>query len=516
MRKYENIIKNALGIFFMAMLSVSCLLEKDVPVQDVQSVLVEMSVAGGMTKAAVYEDATDSEKIINSLRIYAFYGNRLAGYAARQSTALGESFYMDLELPESGKHNVNFYIIANEGEMAYENAAVQLSQNMTMAQLKAIRYTGLNSRNSLPMYCEQQELIDVDAVKAGKNTEEGHSGHVVLNQKISFQLSHSLAKLSVYAAKVSGASSDPQVLGVKLLAAGTREYSYLFPQNDATLEAVPSRANDRVLLTSPVTVTKSIVKGSASAEDPASYTPVLADVYLPEVPYGSSIWNITSGNEREAVLHVEYSLGEGLERRNAYVYLPKVERNEHIKVCVLINAEGQIIINYVVADWEQDDNAMSKWYFDYPTHSYLRHNLPLIDEDLDKTPQAAAVMSESQPFVGYFQMTYPDKDTWKPTLWGPQSSNCTVKVYRVLPDVEDELVFESEDPVSIPVSDKWYRIEIYPLTGRMDAGDSVNFSITYTPSGFEEPEYLLINGSHNHYYWPGSSDANYVTITMVN
>lgn len=513
MRTINNRIKNTALCFLAAMLSVSCLLEKEGPSVEQQSVMVEIKVSSGV---AVKSDPTTAEKTINTLRVYAFNGDRQVGYASRQTTASGEPFYMDLKLPQSGMHSVDFYLIANEGEMAYENNAVQLSQNMTKSQLKSIRYTGLNSRNSLPMYCEQQEQINVDAVKAGHNEEAGHQGHVVLNQKINFQLSHSLAKLSVYAAKITGASSDPQVLGVKLLAAGTREYSYLFPQDDATLETVPSRANDRVLISAPVTITKSVVKGSAAAEDPASFSPVLEDAYLPEVPYGSTSWNMSSGNAREAVLHVEYCLGAGMERRNGYVYLPRIDRNDHVKVCILINAEGQIIINYVVADWDQDENAMSKWYFDYPTHSYLRHNLPLIEEDLDKAPQAAAVMSESQPFVGYFQMTYPDKDTWKPTLWGPQSSNCTVKAYRVNPDVADELVFESETPVPVPVSDRWYRIEIYPIAGRMMAGEKVNFSITYTPSGFEEPEYLLINGSHNHYYWPESTDANYVTITMVN
>ena len=68
---------------------------------------------------------------------------------------------------------------------------------------------------------------------------------------------------------------------------------------------------------------------------------------------------------------------------------------------------------------------------------------------------------------------------------------------------------------SLPVSDQWYRIEVSP-NGNVQIGEKVNLAITYTPSGLEEMEYLLINGSYNNYFWPGSDDENFVTITMVN
>ena len=55
---------------------------------------------------------------------------------------------------------------------------------------------------------------------------------------------------------------------------------------------------------------------------------------------------------------------------------------------------------------------------------------------------------------------------------------------------------------------------------KLDAGDEVRLAITYKASGFDELEYMLINGSYMEYYWPydGTSqeDANYVIITMVN
>ena len=143
MRKNINILLNTALCLLMAAASVSCLMEKESPAVQKQSVMVEMNVTvGAMTKAS-YEDPTSAEKVINVLRVYAFYGDRLAGHATRKATSLGEPFYMDLELPATGTHDVDFYLIANEDEMSYENGTVQLSENMTKAQLEKIRFTGL-------------------------------------------------------------------------------------------------------------------------------------------------------------------------------------------------------------------------------------------------------------------------------------------------------------------------------------------------------------------------------------
>ena len=521
MHTFNNIIRNTALCILAAMLTVSCLLEKEGPSVGMQGVMIEMSVsAPGMTKAT-YEDPTAAEKVINTLRVYAFYNDRLAGYASRAATALGEPFYMDLELPETGTHDVDFYLVANEGEMALENGVVQFSENMTKAQLEAVRYTGLVHRNALPMYCSLTVAVNVDNVSSAANTEPGHEGHFILNEPVTFELSRSLAKLSVYAAKVKDAATNPQILNVELLKEGTREYSYLFEQEETVLDAISSRANPRSFLSSSVAVTKELVRGSAAAEDPANYDQVVSGIYLPEVSAGTDLstgnasykWNVDSEDEGAAVLHIEYALGEGMERLDGYVYLPRVNRNHHVKVCILINAEGQIIINYVVADWNWDEENMQNWFFDYPTHSYIWPSIPQSDEDLHNKPSAAATMSETQPFTGYFQMTAPSSDKWTPTLEGLNASNGSIKVYN---NTTNNLVFESEAPQPIDVSEDWFRIEVYPKQGYLDAGDVVNLAVTYTPGGFTESEYLLINGAYQDYFWPGSSNENYVTITLVN
>ena len=510
MNKLFNIFVKTSLCFIAAMMCISCLMEKEQTSAPGQSVMIELSVsASDMTKSA----STDMEKAINSLRVYAYYGERLAGYALRQATAPGEPFYMDLELPESGKHNVKFYLVANEAEMTYQNAAVAFTEEMTIAQLEAVKFSAMATGKALPMYCIRTETIDVDAVSEAANDKAGHNGHIILTQKVNFDLTRPVAKVSVYAAKTAGASADPQILGIELLAAGTRAYNYLFPQADQTLNAIPSRANDDVLLSSAVAVTSGIAKGSSALQNPDNYTPVVGGKYLYEVAYGSDVWNVSSGNANEAVFHIAYSLGEGQPRKDAYVYLPPVLRNKHIKVCIYINAEGNIIINYVVADWE--DNETKDIRFDYPTHSYLRESIPTSQDEVAAVPSAPAQMSEKKPFRAYFQMTYPENDSWTPTLIGLNASDCTVRIYDDTGKLE---VYQSEWP--IPASEDWYTIEVTPNVGHIQAGEEVMLAITYRAAGFDTVDYMMVNGTDQNFYWPyfgtSAQDAEYVIITMVN
>ena len=500
MQKFNNILLSAAMLLAAAMMSASCLEKEDASVSDMQSVMIELSVsADGMTKAT----PTADESAINSLRIYAFYGERLAGYAQRGTVVEGDPFYMDLELPAEGIHDVNFYVVANEAQMAYQNGVVALSENMTRSQLEAIRFTGLTSAAALPMYCIQKEEINVSEVTAAANTEAGHEGHFILAKKVKFNLSRSLAKISLYAAKMEGASATPQILDAKILAAGTRTYSYLFPQSPETLSAVTPRPNDRTILSSAVNVSAQVLKGSEQAKDASNYDLVLADAYLPEV------------NAEDVVLRVEYAMSAGGEIRTGFVYMPQIKRNTHYKVCILISAEGQLIINYEVLSWE--DNVISDIHFDYPTHSYLRERIPASDAELALRPSQTARMSEAKEFHGYFQMTYPSNDSWTPTLMGAQAGNCVVTVYEI-EGLTQKNIPEEEWPIK--ASDKWYRIVVTPDPMKVDAGEEVRLAVTYKATGFETIEYMLINGSYEEYYWPyeGTSpqDANYVIITMEN
>lgn len=508
MQKFKNIILSAAALLAAAMMSVSCLEKEDVAT-DMQSVMIELSVsAEGMTKSA----PTASEDVVNSLRIYAFCGERLAGHATRSAVTHGEPFYMDLELPATGIHDVHFYAIANEAQMAYQNGVVSLSENMSRSELEAIRFTGLTSGEALPMYCIQKEEINVSEIISSANTEEGHEGHFILTKKVNLDLTRSLAKISLYAAKIQGTASTPQILSANLLAAGTRTYSYLFPQSSQTLDEVTSRPNDRSILSSSVNVNAEVEKG---IKDASKYDLIQADAYLPEVTYGSDDCSVSSGNDREVVLRIEYALSDGGEVRTGFVYMPQIKRNTHYKVCILISSEGQLIINYEVLQWE--DNIINDIHFDYPTHSYLRESIPTTEAEVALKPSQQAQMSEAKPFEGYFQMTYPANDSWTPTLMGPQAGNCEVTVYD-MSTLTPTKIPEAEWPID--ASEKWYKIVVTPDPVKVDAGDEVKLAVTYKAAGFETIEYMLINGSYQEYYWPYSGisqqDANFVIITMVN
>lgn len=490
MQKFNNIILSVATCLAAAWMSVSCLEKENAAKENMQNVMMELSVsAEAMTKAT----PTSSESTINSLRIYAFAGERLAGYVSRGAVTPGDPFYINLELPETGTHDVHFYVVANEEQMAYQNDVVTLSDNMTRSQLEAIRFTGLTSGEALPMYCIQKEEINVSAI----------TPDLVLTQKVKLNLSRSLAKISLYAAKTEGASVTPQILEAKILAEGTRTYSYLFPQAPEILNAVSPRPNDRAILSSVVNINAEVLKGSDQAKDASNYDLVLADAYLPEV------------DSDDVVLRVEYAMSEGGEIRTGFVNMPQIRRNTHYKVCILISAEGQLIINYEVLPWE--DNAINDIHFDYPTHSYLRESIPTSDADLMVKPSQAAMMSETKPFEGYFQMTYPSNDSWTPTLMGPLAGNCEVTVYEMNGLTPTNI---PEDQWPISASENWYKIVVTPDPVRMEAGDEVKLAITYRAAGFETIEYMLINGSYQEYYWPyaggSAQDANYVIITMVN
>lgn len=506
MRKINNTIKNTVLCIFALMLSVSCLREKE-NAAGKQNVMVEIKVsAGQFTKAT----PTSKESTISTLDIYAYLRDELVGTLSLGQTEPGTPFLMDLTLPD-GPNSVDFYLVANASSMLVEGRPVAISQNPTKAEVENIRYSSLAAGSVLPLFGQANKTITVDASQI-VSTAAGHNGHLMLSDKVTFDLYRSLAKLSVFAAKIEGAMNQPKILSATLLAQGTREYSYLFPQNDDVLDQVASRITNRVLSNTTTTINASVEKGSSEALDPSNYTQVVDGVYMPEVREGSADCKVFDGpvgdETRAAVIHVEYSLGDGQDRRDGYIYMPSIERNHHYKVCILISAEGQIMLNYTVAEWDWDTDKMQDWFFDYPTHTYLWHKIPQTEEDLLEKPAGKATMSESHPFVAYFQMTYPESDKWMPTLEGLNASYCDVKVYDAVTDAEFTPPME--------VSDDWYRIEVTPKSGYMTSGEVVNLAITYTPSLLTESEYLLINGSVSDYFWPESTSENFVTITMVN
>lgn len=467
--------------------------------QDMPEKLVTLQVSlksKGITKA----EMTGAEKSIGSVRIYAYRsdtGSQVGHYY--RGTASDEPIYMDLALPERGQYEVEFYIIANETSVRLPDDFA-FAERMPKDRLRQSRFTSVDQSGRIPMFCEESATINVDNVYQDVNTAPGHEGHNVLVQKLDLTLSASISKLSVYAAMAPGVSTT-KIHYVDILKGGLRQHVYFLPQDKDVLSAVPVRAIGRDLLTTETVLTNHAQHGSDNTDD---YNPLVADHYIPETEVGSEDLEVKA-DDRQATVHVQYSVGEGGELRNGYIYMPVINRGTHYNVCLLITSEGRIILSYTVAPWDKAD--MTEIWFDYPTHSFIK------DEVNEEKPVSPATMSYERPFVGYFKMSYPATETWRPTVASANAGMVDVKVFT----------HSGITPVTPPVkadSENWYRIEVTPAPA-LEPGSEVELGITYSPdfSIDGQYEYLLINGSQNNWYWPyegeSQQDANKVIITVT-
>ncbi len=498
MQKIYNIILKAVLVVFTAVLAAACTTEKFDTSTGLQSVMLQVNIeAGEMTKAT----PTDAESAINSVRIYAFRTDGSQAGHFYRAAASDDPIVMDLTLPMRGVHDVEFHVFVNEGSMSFADNFT-FTEKMTQAQLNAAKFHNVNPTSGFPMYCVQKEAVNVENLSQSGTPSYDHRDHDYLAQQVTFKLIRPIAKVSVYAAIVEGGTpGSVSVNRVEFPVNGTRAYNYLLPQTDDILSTVPLRNISVDLTSGSVSLMKTVDKtDEAAVKNPDNYNIIAADYYMPETEAGDQAWQ-TKESDRQALFHVEYSIGEGGQLSHGYIYLPKIVRNHHYKVCILINSEGGFIINYTVADW--DDADMTELWFDYPSHSYVR----IAPNDTDAAA-APAAMSSSQPFVGYFKLAYPAEETWTPVLLS-HATECDITVFKG----------SETTPMSYPISadpENWYKIIITPSVG-LAAGTEVEFAITYSPLGsMDKYEYLMINGSQNNPYWPysGTSDPNKIIIKV--
>lgn len=467
--------------------------EKDVMPERLVTLQVSLD-----TDKATKAEASDAQNEIHSVRIYAYRtdtGSQVGHYY--RGNASTEPIYMDIALPEKGQYEVEFFVFVNETSVIL-SSGVAFDEKMTREQLKQIHFNSLHHFEASPLYGIHKEMINVDNVSSDPNTMSGHEGHYILTQKVTLSLYHSLSKLSVYAAMAEGVSKV-SVHYVGVLKGGLRQHVYYLPADESALMATPSRAVGRDLMTTEKALTKNASSGSPDTDD---YDMLVCDHYISETEVGSDALDVKA-DDRQVTIHVQYSVGEGGELRNGYIYMPKIRKSTHYNICLLITSEGRIILSYTVAPWDEAD--MTEIWFDYPTHSFLE------DDTEDDRPASPAQMSMDNPFVCYFKMTYPANETWRPTVLGENSGRVTVNVYRDMVKVIPPVAADA---------DNWYRIEVVP-DADLEVGKEVELAVTYSPdfSTDDRYEFLLVNGSQNNWYWPynGASqqDANKVIVTVV-
>lgn len=480
------------------------------------NVLLQMSVG---TKAVIETDGTptDAESAIHTLRVYAFVDGEAAGHfytpdyaaledAAGTASGAAKHFLMDIKMYSLGTKDVDFYVVANEGAMYTAGSAARLDENTTEAELKGFTFTSLNLRNGmalgLPMCCKRKETINfAEDDPNNPQTDPGHEGHILLKQKLNFELERPVGKIGVFAAKPVGEKGTLTVTGLSVTR--SRFVNFLMLPDD--LEKAygnPGSTATRELETVDGPVLLSVDSGE---KDAAKYTPVQAEAYYPfENPWGSSNWS-QAGSPRGNILTIRYKYDTDQERTGT-VYLPPIERNTYYMVCCQLSNSGKITVNYSVADW--DDSEPYELEFDAPEYELPTQTYPVASKPyaLPTVHYNGDPAAQEGTFSINFKISGPVGQVWTPTLL-----NATDADYQIT-------VTQNESPVAAPylASADPYEITIRALRPG-NVGKTLEFAISYTPQW--DPagtSLLMINGSgEDNLTWPVPAGTENPTYKIV-
>lgn len=228
-------------------------------------------------------------------------------------------------------------------------------------------------------------------------------------------------------------------------------------------------------------------------------------------------YNEGSVSEEGYFLELTYTIGEGesLTRCTKYVAIPyAVVRNHDYQIKATVFADGQLSVQYEVADWTEKTWNLT---YDAPTNTNL-----LPTPRATNPPASAPAMrytggTEDGAFVGYFQMSAPEGLTWTPTHRS-LGSRFEIKVYQVSVDESSGNVVNSilaTPPIQASAS-TWYQIKVIPLQPMdptVEAYNVVELGITYAPKWDESAtDYLIINAkqSNDVYYWGAKSGNEFL------
>lgn len=198
-----------------------------------------------------------------------------------------------------------------------------------------------------------------------------------------------------------------------------------------------------------------------------------------------------------------------------YVAIPNaILRNRDYQVHALVRADGQIDVNYVVAEWDDVEWNLD---FDAPVHTQL-----LTSADINATAPATAPVvyfdnsddtGEKGAFVGYFMMEGPLGVTWKPTLTNASADDYQVRVYTNIDKngaahadydiLVTDANIEAED-------NRFYKIVVV-AKNQNNINKVVKLGITHAPIWNEEASPLLIinkGDGEGDCYYPWTATGN--------
>lgn len=486
------------------------------------------------TKAVGTEAATDSELSIYSLRVYAFSGGKLAGHYYYSGDAVSKiSFLLDLKLYSSTTQSVMLYAIANESSFLRYSNITSLNASTSEADLKGMYFSFVDVGSGLPMFYASESPLSLDVASDASAMPENvvngadHDGHTILAQTVELSVKRSIAKIELFATKQFNESAELKITGVRILAPGVRIRNYLFPQSQATLQALEPHDADLMLnmAATPLTVATTLPSGYAAASeseknamrtDKANYTAILAaPQYGFENPYGSNNPLVADGSGKGSVILIDYEFN-GI-ARSAAVNMPPMERNKHYPIYCLFNNEGKMSIDYIVADWDKDEtNWKEELDFNYPTYSN-----PVIPID------PTAVRPFAKPTMWHSNTSNDEAGAFccRFIMWGPVGQDWTALVdasaaeyeVRVYDKTGTKLPSNTVTVAASLAADDWYTIKVVPLQPLSNGEQkSVKLHIIYTPSWMSHPDYLLINGEQESpAYFDSGTDPDAIIITQI-
>lgn len=508
-------IKQILGrIFILGCLVGSltgCNEEDRTPLSGERMVQVQLDVHTRAVDAST-GTPTAEESDLHSLRIYAFdnSGQQVGHLNLTDGLDTSNPLLMDLKIKaEPTEQPLRFYAVANEGAMSTPGNEKTLDANTSETELKNFTFTLLKtptSDNGLPMFATDE--VTINTGNTSPQTESGHEGHYTLNEKVNFELERPVGKLGVFAAKVEGETETLTVTGARILKEGTRMMNYLFPQTDEVLkQIVPKEAEINLTLVTGGNVNKALSENISDEErkNPGNYTPLLEVPFYPfETPWGSTSWD-TPGDERGAVLQIDYQFGD--KTNTGLVYLPRIERNHYYAICCLMRNSGKITVEYVVADW--NDGGNYELDFAYPTYFPIEpmegadYSQPTVYYNPDPD-------SDEGTFKARFRLTAPEGQEWQPTLLNATPADYEITVYQSgeqgMQKVEPPYVASSSD----------YVIKIRALKSE-NVDRKVELGIGYIPRWDPGDMSLLqINWASGKTIWGGSDDPEKIVISQIN
>lgn len=507
-------IKQILGrIFILGCLVGSltgCNEEDRTPLSGERMVQVQLDVHTRAVDAST-GTPTAEESDLHSLRIYAFdnSGQQVGHLNLTDGLDTSNPLLMDLKIKaEPTEQPLRFYAVANEGAMSTPGNEKTLDANTSETELKNFTFTLLKtptSDNGLPMFATDE--VTINTGNTSPQTESGHEGHYTLNEKVNFELERPVGKLGVFAAKVEGETETLTVTGARILKEGTRMMNYLFRQTDEVLkQIVPKEAEINLTLVTGGNVNTALSENISDDErkNPGNYTPLLEVPFYPfETPWGSASWN-TPGDERGAVLQIDYQFGN--KTNTGLVYLPRIERNHYYAICCLMRNSGKITVEYVVAGW--NDGGNYELDFAYPTYFPIEpmegadYSQPTVYYNPDPD-------SDEGTFKARFRLTAPEGQEWQPTLLNATPADYEITVYQS----SEQGMQKVEPPYVASSSD--YVIKIRALKSE-NVDRKVELGIGYIPRWDPGDMSLLqINWASGKTIWGGSDDPEKIVISQI-